>query len=130
MSNLKFMDDHELFKFILTHDYNSSTPDDTIKRYRSTVWEEYQKIVNERKRVEEAAEVLKKHELRIDDWDKYKQIIEELKLEESSFTFNLNLIDKYIKEKQEVCKHKWDYTGHDSHYDFYECKLCGMTDKW
>lgn len=37
--------------------------------------------------------------------------------------------EKLVREKQNNCKHEWHNVGHDSHYDFYKCPLCGLNDR-
>lgn len=37
--------------------------------------------------------------------------------------------ERLLAEKQNKCEHDWYNVGHDSHYDFYKCPLCGASDK-
>lgn len=35
-----------------------------------------------------------------------------------------------IATMQEHCDHSWKHVGRDSHYNYYECKICKIQDRW
>jgi len=44
--------------------------------------------------------------------------------EQKSLELRLNTVKSIIKGLQELCDHEYSYSGHDSHYDNYICKIC------
>lgn len=40
----------------------------------------------------------------------------------------LDALDKLIQSYRDVCNHYYTYACNDSHYDIYECSLCGDFD--
>lgn len=63
-----------------------------------------------------------KHSLSVgnnDVFEKLHNLRTELKLEKER-------LSKSILAYQESCDHKMTYTGHDSHKNYYTCRICGF----
>lgn len=50
-----------------------------------------------------------------------QQIIEE----RNSLSERLKDYDAVISAFRKICKHEWEDNGHDSHYHYQICKICG-----
>lgn len=120
-----FKNDHDLFKFILTHNYYGSKGEDTIGHYRSELTKVYNAILEERNHLRRAVDILNEYGISVEDNTVYKDVIGKLESRADVFKTHCDLIDKYVEEKRVDCKHEWEDDGHDSHYNYYVCKLCG-----
>ena len=58
-----------------------------------------------------------------------KKIITELNQERDSLMQKIHKIDAVIEAHQAICNHKWVSDGHDSHYSYVKCSICGETEK-
>lgn len=124
-----FKNDHDLFKFILTHNYYGNKSEDTIDGYRSELTKVYNAILDERNHLRYAVNTLNEYGISVEDNAAYKEVIDKLESCADVFKSHRDLIDKYVQEKREDCNHEWEYDGHDSHYNYYRCKLCGEETK-
>ncbi|MBX2976428.1 MAG: hypothetical protein KF721_09855 [Ignavibacteriaceae bacterium] len=53
-------------------------------------------------------------------------VIKSLLADKEEHKKKIGAIDETIKHMQEVCTHVFAYEGHDSHYNYETCKLCGL----
>lgn len=53
--------------------------------------------------------------------------IEDLRKEQKTLEERLTKINTAIRAFQEVCNHVWEDDGHDSHYNWEKCKICGES---
>lgn len=57
------------------------------------------------------------------------EIIEQYIKEISEHQEAIEKRKKAIEALQDLCNHKMQHTGNDSHYHYYKCTICGKTDK-
>lgn len=55
--------------------------------------------------------------------------IASLRTEETRLEDRLKTVREAIRQLQELCDHKFERDGHDSHYDYERCKICGKTQR-
>ena len=55
--------------------------------------------------------------------------IKDLRVREEALTLQITKIRKAIEAFQEVCDHKFEPDGHDSHYNWEKCTVCGKLNR-
>jgi len=58
-----------------------------------------------------------------------KEYFIELHRQEKETEEKLSKIRNAIKSSQEICEHIFVHKGNDSHYDYEECRTCGLERK-
>ena len=101
---------------------------DEIEDYSSNIKKELNSNYDNRNTIDNAVKTLNGFGIKCDRYS-YAEIITHINEDIKPLKEHLDLIYKYLKEKQEHCTHDWVYDSHDSHYDYYKCAKCGLEDK-
>jgi len=58
-----------------------------------------------------------------------REVILDLQARRKVLQAEIDTIDNAIEALRKVCKHDWVSDGHDSHYKYEVCKICGESAK-
>lgn len=127
--NFQILSEEELNKFVFNTEYeDSERKKETISSYYSKLFNEIKKEEQELKSLKEAFTLIKSNDIDINK-DEYLIRYEGKKKALEELLSYRELLFHFIEEKRKICVHKWEYDGHDSHYDYYKCPHCGAEDK-
>ncbi|MCF8339207.1 MAG: hypothetical protein K9I74_14615 [Bacteroidales bacterium] len=58
-----------------------------------------------------------------------KEQIEAIENKKHKHELEVKKLNDLIKAMQTICEHDWESAGHDSHYDYVKCKICGKEEQ-
>ena len=120
--HFQFKEEDELRTFIAYNSYKE------IEKYIDNLRRNLNSLYDKRNSINNAVNELKKHGIKCDQYS-YDENMDYINEDIKPLKKHWDLIDKYLKEKQEHCDHDWIYDGRDSHYDYYKCSKCGKESK-
>ena len=119
-------------EYLIKNCYYAITKDvkyqDTVLFYVDEVRRVYNNVLDERNYINYICNEIRNKGIRINE-DDYNVSTNELTEIADVFSKHLDLISKYVTEKQKKCSHKWIEVGHDSHHTYYECPICGKEER-
>lgn len=121
-------DKKELKDFVMTHDYKKHYNGGSIESYIEERQRERLKASEETKKFENVAKALEQYNVSYDK-EAYDAVLNKLRANEDELNDNLKLTHQFLKDKSETCEHNFIYIGHDSHYDYEMCSICGKEVK-
>lgn len=100
----------------------------TLSDYREELIEEIHSNGEKLRKLQDSKDVFEEYGINFNK-ENFENKISSLKDNSVLAYERVKEFDRLVANKQENCEHEWHYTGHDSHYDFYRCPLCGLSDK-
>ena len=116
--NLVMKSDDELEEFIKTE------PFVTIEGYRAKVEAWLNGIKNDKIALESGVKMVRRFGYNIRVIDSY-MMMTKADLYIKTATEYYNKLLHGIEERQNKCHHEWVEVGHDSHYTYFRCSICG-----
>ena len=116
--NLVMKSSDELEEFIKTEPYV------TLEGYRVKVEAWLNGIKNDKIALESGIKIVGKFGYNISETDS-NMMMKKADLYIKTATEYYNKLLHGIEERQNKCHHEWDEIGHDSHYTYFRCSICG-----
>ena len=116
--NLVMKTSDELEEFIKTEPYV------TLEGYRVKVEAWLNGIKNDKIALESGIKIVGKFGYNISETDS-NMMMKKADLYIKTATEYYNKLLHGIEERQNKCHHEWDEIGHDSHYTYFRCSICG-----